>query len=181
MCSLSRRAGFEDPLEVMQGLHLRLEQRAALLDRLTEHVRHHGSDADARATAGHVMRCFDEDCPMHHDDEEEDLFPMLRAATPAAEQARVGILIAALVAQHRDMHAVYDALRPQLAAVVDGRLGAIDQALVDRLHALCVKHVDLEEAELFPFARAHLDAAALERLGRAMAARRNAAYPDGRN
>jgi hemerythrin-like domain-containing protein len=180
MCSISRHAGFDDPLEVMQGLHLRLEQRAALLDRLAEHVRHHGSDADARATAGHVMRCFDEDCPMHHDDEEVDLFPMLRAATPAAERARVEGLIAALVAQHRDMHAVYDALRPQLAAVVDGRLGAIDQALVDRLHSLCVAHVEHEEVELFPFARAHLDAAALERLGRAMAARRNAAYPDGR-
>jgi hemerythrin-like domain-containing protein len=180
MCSGSIRPGFDDPLGLMQALHMRLEQRAALLDRLAEHVRHHGSDDDARATAGHVMRCFDEDCPMHHDDEEEDLFPMLRAATPAAEQARVEILIAGLVAQHREMHAAYDALRPQLAAVVDGRLGAIEQALVDRLHALCAQHVTLEESELFPFARAHLDAAALEDLGRAMAARRNAEYPDGR-
>jgi len=51
---------------------------------------------------------------------------------------------------------------------------------VDRLHALCVQHIELEETELFPFAHAHLDAAALERLGRAMAARRNAAYPNGR-
>jgi pyridoxamine 5'-phosphate oxidase len=126
------------------------------------------------------MRCFDEDCPMHHDDEEEDLFPMLRAATPAAEQTRVASLVTALVAQHRDMHAAYDLLRPQLAAVADGRLGAIDQAHVDRLHSLCVQHVELEENELFPFARAHLDASTLERLGRAMAARRNAAYPNGR-
>ena len=51
---------------------------------------------------------------------------------------------------------------------------------MDRLHALCAQHVELEENDLFPFARAHLDAAALERLGRAMAARRNAEYPDGR-
>jgi hemerythrin-like domain-containing protein len=164
----------------MQALHRRLEQRAALLDRLAEHVRQHGSDEDARATAGHVMRCFDEDCPMHHDDEEADLFPMLRDATPASEQARVEILIAALVAQHRDMHAAYDAVRPQLAAIADGRLAALDQALVDRLHGLCAAHVDLEESELFPFALAHLDAAAMERLGRAMATRRNAEYPDGR-
>jgi hemerythrin-like domain-containing protein len=163
----------------MQALHVRLEQRAALLARLAEHVRQHGSDADARATAGHVMRCFDEDCPMHHEDEEIDLFPLLRAATRPAEAARVEILIAALLAQHQDMDVVFAAVRPQLAAIADGRLATLDPALVDRLHTLSLEHVALEESELFPFARDHLDAAAIERLGRAMAARRNAAYPSG--
>jgi iron-sulfur cluster repair protein YtfE (RIC family) len=179
MCGVPRRIGFDDPLGVMQALHVRLEQRAALLARLAEHVRQHGSDADARATAGHVMRCFDEDCPTHHEDEETDLFPLLREVAPAAEAARAEILIAALLAQHRDMHAAFAAVRPQLAAIADGRLAVLDPAAVDRLHTVCLEHVELEETELFPFAREHLDAAAIERLGRAMAARRNAAYPDG--
>jgi|SRR5512134_2482199 iron-sulfur cluster repair protein YtfE (RIC family) len=179
MCSVPRRIGFDDPLRVMQALHVRLEQRAALFARLAEHVRQHGSDADARATAGHVMRCFDEDCPMHHEDEEIDLFPLLRAAASPAEAARAEILITALLAQHQDMHAAFAAVRPQLAAIADGRLATLDPALVDRLHTLCLEHVELEELELFPFARDHLDVAAMERLGRAMAARRNAAYPDG--
>lgn len=179
MCALTPLTNFSDPLGVMHALHLRLQHRSALLARLAEHVRHYGSDEDARATAGHVMRCFDEDCPMHHEDEERDLFPLLRSATPPAEEARLEILIAALLAQHVDMHAAYDAVRPQLAAIADGRLGAIDPALVDRLHTLCVEHVELEELELMPFAREHLDAQAIERLGRAMAARRNAAYPSG--
>jgi iron-sulfur cluster repair protein YtfE (RIC family) len=179
MCALTPLTNFRDPLGVMHALHLRLQQRSALLVRLAEHVRHHGSDEDARATAGHVMRCFDEDCPIHHDDEEQDLFPLLRAATPPIEEARLEILIAALLAQHQDMRAAYDAVRPQLAAVSDGRLGAIDPELVDRLHTLCFEHVELEELELMPFAREHLDAPAVERLGRAMAARRNAAYPSG--
>jgi hypothetical protein len=179
MCGALQRIGFDDPLAVMERLHLRLQQRAALLARLAEHVRERGSDADARATAGHVMRCFDEDCPLHHDDEEVDLFPLLRAATPARQRPRLEALIAALIAQHHHMHAAFAAVRPQLAAVADGRLATIDPALVERLHALCAQHVELEETDLFPFARARLDAAATERLGRAMAARRNAAYPDG--
>jgi hypothetical protein len=179
MCALTPLTNFRDPLGAMHALHLRLQQRSALLARLVEHVRHHGSDEDARATAGHVMRCFDEDCPLHHEDEERDLFPLLRAATPAAEEARLEILIAALTAQHADMHAAYDALRPRLAAIADGRLGALDPELVDRLHTACLEHVELEELELMPFAREHLDGPALERLGRAMAARRNAAYPSG--
>jgi hypothetical protein len=77
------------------------------------------------------------------------------------------------------MDVVFAAVRPQLAAIADGRLATLDPALVDRLHTLCLEHVALEESELFPFARDHLDAAAIERLGRAMAARRNAAYPSG--
>jgi hemerythrin-like domain-containing protein len=177
MCSVPRSTGSDAPLALMQALHRRLESRCALLDRLAEHVRRHGSDADARATAGHVMRLFDEDCPLHHEDEERDLFPLLRAATPASERARVEILLSALVAQHREMRAAYDALRAQLAAVADGRLAALDQALVDRLQALCVAHVAREESELLPFARDRLDAAAMERLRRAMAARRNAPQP----
>jgi iron-sulfur cluster repair protein YtfE (RIC family) len=179
MRPLTPLSNFRDPLGVMHALHLRLQQRSTLLTRLAEHVRHHGSDESARATAGHVMRCFDEDCPMHHEDEEADLFPLLRAATPEAEKSRVEILIAALLAQHEDMQAAYDAVRPQLAAIADGRLGAIDAALVDRLHTLCFEHVELEELELMPFAREHLDAPAIDGLGRAMAARRNAAYPNG--
>lgn len=179
MCAASPLANFADPLGVMHAVHLRLQQRTALLVRLAEHVRHHGSDEDARATAGHVMRCFDEDCPMHHEDEQQDLFPLLRAATPAAERARLEILVAALLAQHEDMRAAYDAVRPQLAAIADGRLGPLDPALVDRLHTLCFEHVELEELELMPFARRRLDAPALERMGRSMAARRNVAYPSG--
>jgi iron-sulfur cluster repair protein YtfE (RIC family) len=177
MCALIPLSNFRDPLGVMHAQHLRLQQRSALLVRLAEHVRHHGSDKDARVTAGHVMRCFDEDCPTHHDDEEKDLFPLLRAATPTEEEARLEILIAALLAQHHDVQAAYDALRPQLAAIADGRLAALDAALVDRLHTVCFEHVELEELELMPFAREHLDAPALERLGRAMAARRDVAYP----
>jgi hemerythrin-like domain-containing protein len=171
--------GYDDPLALMGALHARLQQRCALLDRLAEHVRRHGSDEGARASAAHVMRMFDQDCPMHHDDEEDDLFPLLRAATPPEESAQLEALIAWLLAQHHEMHAAYEAIRSQLETVADGRLGTIDRDRVDRLHTLCLEHVETEEIELIPFARAHLDAAAIERLGRAMAARRNAPYAGG--
>jgi hemerythrin-like domain-containing protein len=175
----SHLPGFDDPLALMGALHARLQQRCALLDRLAEHVARHGSDAGARASAAHVMRMFDLDCPLHHADEEDDLFPLLRAATPPEDSARLEALIAGLVAQHHEMRTAYEPIRRQLETVADGRLGAIDRNLVDRLHTLCLEHVETEERELVPFARAHLDAAAIERLGRAMASRRNAPYAGG--
>ncbi|MFO1364738.1 MAG: hemerythrin domain-containing protein [Burkholderiales bacterium] len=172
-------AAFDDPLGALQALHRRLESRCGLLERLAEHVGRHGSDADARATAGHVMRCFDEDCPLHDADLETDLLPLLRAAVPPPEQARVAALAAALAALHADARAAYDAVRPPLAAIADGRLAKIDRALAGRLQALCLARIEREQSELLALARAHLDAAALARLGRAMAARRDAAYPSG--
>jgi len=179
MIDLAHLPGYDDPFGLMAALHVRLQHRCALLERLAEHVREHGSDEGARATAAHVMRMFDQDCPMHHEDEETDLFPLLNAATPPAELARLAALVAVLVAQHHEMNAAYEALRPQLETVADGRLGAIDRELVDRLHYLCVEHVEVEEVELIPFAQTQLGPAEIEQLGRAMAARRNAPYPDG--
>jgi pyridoxamine 5'-phosphate oxidase len=173
----ARPPGFDDPLALISALNVRLQQRCALLVRFAEHVRRHGSDASARATAAHVMRMFDEDCPLHHEDEELDLFPLLRAATPADRAAESDALIATLVAQHRQMRDLYDLLRPQLETVADGRLGIVDRALVDRLHTLCLQHEEIEEVVLLPLARERLTPAALERLGRAMAARRKAPYP----
>jgi pyridoxamine 5'-phosphate oxidase len=179
MAELAHLPGFDDPFGLMASLHVRLTHRCALAERLVEYVRERGSDESARATAAHVMRMFDRDCVMHHEDEEADLFPLLNATTPPADLPRLAALVATLVAQHHEMRAAYEALRPQLETVADGRLGVIDHALVDRLHTLCVEHIETEELELIPFARAHFSPADVERLGRAMAARRNAPYPDG--
>src|SRR5205814_2154869 len=72
-------AGFEQPFEMLQACHERLEQMLALLQRLREHVRSHGSDEQARQAARDVMRYFDTAAPRHHEDEELHVFPVLLA------------------------------------------------------------------------------------------------------
>lgn len=169
---LVRRPGFDDPLALMHALHRRLQQRCSLLVRLAAHLGQRGADSDARATAQHVLRCFDEDCPVHHEDEERDLFPVLLAAVPEGDRERIGGLVRTLVEQHAQMHAAYAALRPQIEAVGAGRAASIDPALADRFQTLCFEHVEVEERELIPLARALMTDAQLVVLGHAMAGRR---------
>jgi hemerythrin-like domain-containing protein len=177
MIAPQRPPGFDDPLGFLAAVHVRLQQRCALLARFADHVRRHGPEPAVRATALHVMRMFDDECPLHHADEEEDLFPRLRAASPPDKAAEIDALLAQLVPQHAQLRELYGALRPQLETVADGRLGVLDRLLVDRLHTLCLQHEETEDVVLLPLARELLAPVALEAIGRAMAARRKAPYP----
>ena len=70
--------GFDQPLELLEACHGRIETQLAMLERLVSHVTERGSDAEARDAARFVMRFFDTTGDQHHRDEDGDLFPQLR-------------------------------------------------------------------------------------------------------
>lgn len=177
MCS-APVPGFDRPLELILRVHRRIEHRCALMERLAEHLAERGCDADARATAGHIVRFFDEDVARHHEDEELELYDAVAAAAPAADRSRVATLVAELRGEHAELQALWkDALRPQLVAVQQGRTAWFGGPGIARCHALYIAHTTRENDELIPIAEACLAPAALERLGRGMAARRGQPYP----
>ena len=107
----------------------------------------------------------------HHDDEEETLFPRLSAI------ATLVPLIDALRLEHDQHDAAYDELRRVVeswdpeegpSAADEARLPALTRRLVDLYRA----HIEREERELFPAARAALPPDAADEMGREMIARR---------
>jgi hypothetical protein len=52
-------ASLDQPFELLAGCHDRVRRSLALLQRLVEHVRAHGADAQARSAADDVLRYFD--------------------------------------------------------------------------------------------------------------------------
>ncbi len=72
-------AGFEQPFEMLEACHERVQRMLALLGRLREHLASHGADEQARQAARDVMRYFDQAAPEHHRDEELHVFPPLLA------------------------------------------------------------------------------------------------------
>ncbi|MFZ5558737.1 MAG: hemerythrin domain-containing protein [Pseudomonadota bacterium] len=165
-------AGFDEPLALLQGCHERIAQRCDLLLRLADHVATHGPDAEAALAATGLLRYFRDAGVKHHEDEEQDLFPMLLAAVPAGERGAAAELVDALVAEHRVMAAAWAELEAQLALLAQNRAAALPAEQAARFAALYAEHIVREEDALLPLARRVLDAKTLDRLGAAMAARR---------
>lgn len=169
-------AGFEAPLAMLAACHASIERHCAALRALVPHLARHGADRPAREAAAAVMRCFDGAVLRHHADEEQDLFPALLEAMAGSDAVCLREMTMGLAAEHRALEAAWRRVRAALETVVagsaDARLPAADvEALADG----CERHIAREEGELLPMAGRLLDGAALERIGRAMRARRGLA------
>ncbi|MDE2369238.1 MAG: hemerythrin domain-containing protein [Burkholderiales bacterium] len=173
-------AGFEVPLEMLESCHRRVENQCSTLRRLVDHLAKRGADADARAAAVAIRRYFEVAAPDHHADEEVDLFPALVAATSGVDagdlRAATAALIATLRAEHRELEGQWQRLKPPLDALADGREGSrpatLEAAAVEAYAGLYARHIEREETELLPLAARLLSIDELDRIGRAMRARR---------
>ena len=161
-------ADFDHPLEMLAACHDRIEERCALLHRLSQHLEEAGADSQARQAAANVMRYFDTAGENHHLDEEDDLFPRLLEA----DREGCDALIARLKREHADMRRAWAALRTSLKRVEAGEGASLDPVEIKRFTKLYRAHIDLEERELLPAAQRLLDGATLAATGESMAKRR---------
>ncbi len=167
--------GFDRPLEVLEACHARILKQCATLEKLLAHLPAHGADTQARHAARAVLTYFDSAGAHHHDDEERNLLPLLeQAGAPGACE-----LVELLSHEHDEQAQTWRRLRRQLERIATGGADELDAALAQRFVALHRAHLEFENTRVLPLARAHLGADALERLGRAMAARRGVPF-DGK-
>jgi hemerythrin-like domain-containing protein len=162
---------FEQPFEMMQACHERLERMLVLLDKLQAHLPAHGADLQAQQAARDVMRYFDQAAPQHHRDEELHVFPPLLAQG----EPRTVAVVQRLQEEHRRMEAQWIAARAILARIADGTLHQLAagerQALAD-FAGLYAAHIEAEEDTAYARARGLFDAEGLAAMGREMMERR---------
>jgi len=168
-------AGFDQPLALWLACHDRVRRMAGLLERLREHVASMGADDAARVTATSIRRYFTEAAPRHHQDEEIDLFPLLRRKLPRQAPGRVAEVTAALdrlEADHVALGQVWERMRPKLEAIERGEavdLGAADvRTFADGYRG----HCEIEDTIVADALRLCMADADLDALGQAMAERR---------
>jgi hemerythrin-like domain-containing protein len=167
----SPAAGFDEPFEMLEACHERVQRMLALLARLREHLRTHGADTQAQQAARDVLRYFDLAAPQHHLDEELHVFPPLLARGDAA----TGEVVRRLQQDHREMESRWSAAREILLRVADGRLAALaaeDDARLDAFAGLYDAHLRAEEGIAYPAAQDLLDPAARSAMGAEMMRRR---------
>lgn len=170
-----RESSFAKPLALLSECHRRIERFLADMTRVATERRGGELSEAERADLAGAVRYFREAAPRHTADEEESLFPRMRAgAQPQARQA-----LAELDRLERD-HQRADAYHGEannlaIRWLTEGRLGEAEASrLVEALAALgdiYREHIAVEDAAVFP-AAASLPAEQLEAVGREMAARR---------
>lgn len=166
-------AGFEQPFAMLEACHERVQRTLALLARLRVHVREQGADENAQQAARDVLRYFDMAAPLHHEDEELHVFPLL-LAHGAPEVVRA---VRQLQQDHVAMAASWAAARSPLQALADGVSTAFTVKDEDALRDFAghyAGHIATEEGVVYPAVREMLSAESLRAMGDEMAARRGA-------
>lgn len=162
-------AGFEQPFEMLQACHERVERMLRLLQRLRSHLASVGCDEQARQAARDVMRYFDIAAPAHHEDEERHVFPPLLSAGVCVD------VVQRLQQDHVEMTARWPEVRAVLLRVADGPWHGLrddDEAVLEHYARLYDWHVAAENEIVYPAAAQRLDASAQAAMGQEMSRRR---------
>lgn len=166
-------ATFEQPFEMLEACHERLQRMLALLDKLRVHLAQQGADDQAQQAARDVMRYFDMVAPQHHRDEELHVFPPLLAQGDANTVA----VVRRLQQDHEAMESGWVRARAVLEAIAQGKLGALDAQQArdfDEFCGLYGEHIAAEEQLAYPAARGLLGEDQVRAMGLEMAGRRKA-------
>lgn len=165
--------GFEDPLATLIGFHRRIERQLAALGRLPARLESCGIDAESSAAAAALVNFFANVLPLHHDDEERDLMPLVNERLlRAAERERFRDLSQRLESDHREMEQSWRQLRRPLEAIAEGVHRRLPAGLAEYFRAIHATHIAAEEAAVHFTAASRLRPEDRELLSRRILARR---------
>ena len=170
-----RESDFSEPLGMLKDCHKRIQFFLKDLVRLADSTEE-PLDAGRRNALERALRYFRESGPRHTSDEEESLFPRLRAMKDAHLEHALE-KIERLEADHERANVAHDAVdaigvRWLNAGVLRREDAARLRLLMQELSELYARHLDVEDREIFPLAASLLSAQDQVEVGREMAGRR---------
>lgn len=168
--------GFDEPLGLLSDCHRRIERFLHVLGEITRQVAGAPLGDGQRAQLESALAYFATAAPRHTADEEQSLFPRLKASDDATAAAVLEV-VEKLERDHGvadDHHRAVDGIIRQWLS--SGRLGpdAVSElgTRLAALEAIYQSHIAVEDRELFPIAARVLSPGQLQEIGREMAARR---------
>jgi pyridoxamine 5'-phosphate oxidase len=163
---------FDQPVAVLKHCHGRIRKQLATLEKLLAHLPGHGADEQARQAASSVLKYFEKAAHLHHEDEEQDLIPMLRAVARGDDAATLQALAPVILQDHKDMDAMWQDLHEQLTAIADGSGTQLSGSTVQRFIQRYTSHMEREESTMAPMALRLFSPQQMGQLGQAMQRRR---------
>jgi hemerythrin-like domain-containing protein len=141
-----------DPTTALDLTHRQVLVQLERLHELLNRIEAQGADAETRVQAQAIADFFGRGARKHHEDEEEQVFPMLLAQGDAALVQQVR----RLQQDHGWLEEDWLELEPQLAALAAGYTGYDVELLRQGFMVyadLYLEHISLEEGVVFPAAR----------------------------
>lgn len=168
---------YTEPLGLLSDCHRRIERFLAVLVTVSEMAHGAPLSDDQRQSLTTALQYFRDAAPKHTADEEESLFPRLRAAG-APEVAKALSEVEKLESDHayaNRLHAQVDRLGNQWleSGALPPELADHLMALTNELTSIYKTHIETEDTFLFPLARRVLDPAQQREIGEEMSARRS--------
>jgi hemerythrin-like domain-containing protein len=144
-------AATDEPLVNFSQCHIAITRQLQALAELPPLLE---PAARARRIARETVAFFRAAVHEHHAEEESDLFPaVLNSARSGPEREQVQSIVDRLVAEHRQVEAMWSRLEPALQTVAKGHDGDVDAAAVQRLVDTYLGHARYEEQEFLPLAQ----------------------------
>jgi len=166
---------FREPIDYLFADHYRQRIVCKHLDQIAFDP---GTDQVAKL-AEVVLDYLERDLPLHIADEEQDLFPRLRAR--CGSEDRIEGILTQLSEEHARCQELGLHLSAGLRRLAEGHSSTQEDAFLEVASTFAEtqrRHFALEERSVLPLARERLSPSDLAELGRSMAARRGAAYPE---
>lgn len=167
-------SGFDDPLGMLHDCHRRIERFLSILCDVAERAHARALTAEEASAIRAALAYFREGGRRHTADEEESLFPRMRALAPADALDP----LERLERDHREagqLHDDVDRLYSLWLSAESPFDPAQQPSLLNktrRLRALYAAHIQAEETAVFPRAAQILDREALRAIGSEFRARR---------
>jgi len=164
--------GFDQPIAVLKHCHNRIRKQLGTLERLLAHLPEHGADEAARQAATAVLKYFEKAAHLHHEDEEQDLIPMLRAVAQGEDAATLQALAPVILQDHKEMDALWQDLHEQLSHIADGSAAVLSTSAVQRFVQRYTAHMEREESTMAPMALRLFSPQQMTQFGESMQRRR---------
>lgn len=161
----TRSVTFDDPIEMLYACHGKVRRFCQQVEMLPGYIAEHGRNDVVLQAVAQISRYFDVAAPLHHQDEEEDFFPLLLRHFPHTE-ADIGELLC----QHESLHGNWAAVKQEFSKLQADPAYRPQSVVLQRFSAGYADHLVLEE-RLFETGR-NLPAGELAAIGQKMAARR---------
>jgi hemerythrin-like domain-containing protein len=163
--------GFDDPIALLRACHRKMLAQCDLLDALVAQAQTGDLDDAARKAAQDITRYFSSSAPLHHRDEEEDLFPRINR-----QSLRIAELVHKLKREHQELDTLRETLAPELRRIPGDGFSAAFLDAARRFSELSRLHVNRENMELLPLLASSLSQQELGYIGEAMAQRRGVRF-----